>query len=116
VEDVFLEAVLNAPADEVARRAYADWLDGRADPRGRFLRAEVDAGRSAAADLPRLARGLDPVWVARVSRPPAGACCVGVRFADHPGRKPARGSGRRPSGCSTAGSDRTGRRPTGPSS
>jgi uncharacterized protein (TIGR02996 family) len=92
VDDEFLAAVLSAPADEPTRLAYADWLDRRADPRGRYLRAEADAFRpgaarpGAVADLPRLARGLDPVWVARVSRPPAGVCCPGVRFTDNPGR------------------------------
>jgi hypothetical protein len=34
----------------------------------------------------QLARGLDPVWVARVSRPPLGVCCDRVRFTD-PGKQ-----------------------------
>ena len=93
MEDKFLAAILGAPADEVVRLAYADWLEERSDPRGRYLRAEVGVFQPAAGvpntahdRLSELADGLDPVWVARVSRPPVGVCCAGVRFVDYPGR------------------------------
>jgi hypothetical protein len=32
--------------------------------------------------MSQLVSGLDPVWVARVSRPPHGVCCDRVRFSD----------------------------------
>lgn len=93
MEDAYLTAILGAPADEDARLAYAGWLDQQADPRAAYLRAEVEAFRSTAgataaarARLAPLARGLDPVWVARVSRPPVGVCCDAVRFTDFPGK------------------------------
>jgi uncharacterized protein (TIGR02996 family) len=41
----FLEAIAAAPADDTCRLAYADWLDERADPRGPFLRAQVELAR-----------------------------------------------------------------------
>ena len=84
-----LGAVLEAPADEAPRLVYADWLEERGDPRGAFLRAEAAASRLprdgpafAAAEraLRAQAAGLDAVWVARVSRPPVGACCDRVRL------------------------------------
>jgi uncharacterized protein (TIGR02996 family) len=84
---------LGTPADESTRLIYAHWLEEQADPRGTYLRAEADAFRSAAGDLSavggglaQLAHGLDPVWVARVTRPPVGVCCAGVCFVDFPGR------------------------------
>jgi uncharacterized protein (TIGR02996 family) len=42
-EGFFLKAILERPSDEPKRLAYADWLDEQADPRGRYLRAEVEA-------------------------------------------------------------------------
>ena len=41
---------------------------------------EIEAAVRAAAT------GLDPVWVARVSRPPLGVCCEHLRFSS--GHKP----------------------------
>ncbi|MBA4065059.1 MAG: hypothetical protein C0501_15360 [Isosphaera sp.] len=81
-DQAFVRAVVDGPGDETPRLVYADWLDDRGDPRGPYLRAEWEAvgrrtRRVRRADLVRLcglARGLDPAWVARVSRPPLGAC------------------------------------------
>jgi uncharacterized protein (TIGR02996 family) len=70
---------VDRPGDDLPRLVYADWLDERGDERGAYLRAEAAAPGNAAALTP-LATGLDPVWVARVSRPPAGVCCDHVRF------------------------------------
>jgi uncharacterized protein (TIGR02996 family) len=83
-DEAFLRAVVAAPGDEVPRLVYADWLDERGDPRGAYLRAEVawaKADRSRAPAVNRFAQPLDPVWVARVSRPPIGVCCDAVEFS-----------------------------------
>jgi hypothetical protein len=60
---------------------YADWLDDRDDPRGPYLRAECQwvklwghSRRKTDLELRQQATKLDPVWVARVSRPPVGVC------------------------------------------
>jgi hypothetical protein len=37
---------------------------------------------SESSELSKLAQGLDPVWVARVSRPPLGVCCDHLRFTE----------------------------------
>src|SRR5262249_30593126 len=64
---------------------YADWLEEQGDPRGHYLRMEMEALRASprlsASNVRRLraaGQGLDAVWVARVSRPPVGVYC------DHP--------------------------------
>lgn len=36
-----LQAVLDAPQDDAARLAYADWCDRQSDPRGEFIRLQV---------------------------------------------------------------------------
>ncbi len=82
-DEAFIRAIVNNPGDDTARLVYADWLDERDDPRGAYVRAETGyvrearAGRHTAFPLERqtLFAGLDPVWVARVSRPPFGVCC-----------------------------------------
>src|SRR5947209_7449161 len=88
-DESFIRAIVAAPGDDAPRLVYADWLDERADPRGAFLRAETDAVRTARrfvkdADgerrLQEMAGTLDPVWVARVSRPPLGVACDHLRW------------------------------------
>jgi uncharacterized protein (TIGR02996 family) len=83
-EAAFIAAILTSPADDMNRLVYADWLDDRADPRGAYLRAEVKwAGSRNAKDQAGAgtrARPLDPVWCARVSRPPIGVCCDHVHI------------------------------------
>lgn len=82
-DEALIRAVVDSPGDDTPRLVYADWLDDQGDPRGPFLRAETGwakpwrAGERPANDLRlrALAAGLDPVWVARVSRPPIGICC-----------------------------------------
>jgi uncharacterized protein (TIGR02996 family) len=44
-EQVFLRAILDDPADDTARLAYADWLEEQGDPRAEALRAYPDIGR-----------------------------------------------------------------------
>jgi uncharacterized protein (TIGR02996 family) len=91
-EEAFLRAVTEFQADPVARLAYADWLEERGDPRGAYLRAESEwaqvMGPAGEENLRQLARELDPVWVARVSRPPVGVCCNRIRFANPGKRRP----------------------------
>jgi uncharacterized protein (TIGR02996 family) len=80
-------AVLADPADEAPRLVYADWLEERGDPRGEYLRVDLDLaradGRNAEfkAGLRRareLRAGLDRSWVVSVSIGPAGV----VKYLD----------------------------------
>jgi uncharacterized protein (TIGR02996 family) len=92
-EEAFLRAVVESRGDPGPRLVYADWLEERGDPRGAYLRAEREWARArdpaAAEGLRRLAAGLDPVWVARVSRPPVGVCSDHLRFSDPGEPRPA---------------------------
>jgi uncharacterized protein (TIGR02996 family) len=92
-EDRFLRAIPDSSGDPALRLVYADWLDDRGDPRAGYLRAELawanEKDPAAEAALRQLARGLDPVWVARVSRPPVGVCCDHIRFSDPGEPRPA---------------------------
>ena len=75
-DEAFIRAIVDSPGDDTPRLVYADWLDDRSDPRGPYLRAErewASSGRKEKA-LRAQAAPLDPVWVARVSRPPVGVC------------------------------------------
>ncbi len=75
-EEALLRAMIDRRGDDTARLVYADWLDERGDPRGAFLRAELEWARTGKKEkaLRALAAALDAVWVARVSRPPVGVC------------------------------------------
>lgn len=82
----FLGELQSHPNDDATRLLYAEWLDGRGDPRGRFLRLEVAlaelsrqdpygtnpqlaAGRARAeTELRALEAGLDRQWLASVAR------------------------------------------------
>jgi uncharacterized protein (TIGR02996 family) len=93
-DEAFLQEIREAPGDDAPRLVYADWLEERGDPRGAYVRAEAawarGRDRGAEAEARRRAEGLDPVWVARVSRPPLGVCCVAARFKrGGPRRTPA---------------------------
>jgi uncharacterized protein (TIGR02996 family) len=41
-EHSFIQAIRDNPADEATRLVYADWLEERDDPRGKFLRLESE--------------------------------------------------------------------------
>jgi uncharacterized protein (TIGR02996 family) len=72
-EAAFLNAILAAPADSAPRLAYADWLDERGDLVSAAKAAFLRGAEGPAADAPalrRLAAGLDPAWLAAVSRLP----------------------------------------------
>jgi len=40
--DSFLQAILAHPDDDHLRLVYADWLEERADPRGEFIRVQME--------------------------------------------------------------------------
>src|SRR5262245_1408224 len=75
-DETFIRAIVDNPGDNTSRLVYADWLDDHDDPRGTYLRAECRWAKSGKREkaLRSLAATLDPVWVARVSRPPVGIC------------------------------------------
>ncbi len=77
-DEAFIRAIVDNPGDDTSRLVYADWLDDRDDPRGSYLRAEHEWANNrkkpAEAKLRKLARPLDALWVACVSRPPLGVC------------------------------------------
>jgi uncharacterized protein (TIGR02996 family) len=79
-DEAFIRAIVGNPGDDTPRLVYADWLDERDDPRGPYLRAE----RESVGDAKHRERiaALDPVWVARISRPPIGVCCDRVQFRE----------------------------------
>jgi uncharacterized protein (TIGR02996 family) len=85
-ESAFIEAILASPADEACRLVYADWLEERGDPRGGYLRAEVEQFRTqgdlGGSLLWSLRAEVDPVWVAMVSRAPFGILVPGLTFSD----------------------------------
>jgi uncharacterized protein (TIGR02996 family) len=95
-DEAFIRAIVDGRGDDTPRLVYADWLDDRADPRGAYLRAEAEWARpwrsgERPADNPELrelAKGLDPVWVARVGRPPVGVCRYDVTIVDGEGGDP----------------------------
>jgi uncharacterized protein (TIGR02996 family) len=43
----FLRAILDAPEEDAPRLVYADWLEEQGDPRGEFIRLQVEAARGA---------------------------------------------------------------------
>src|SRR5437660_107995 len=53
-EAAFLDAIIADPDDDALRLIFADWLDEQGDPRGEFIRVQIElAGMSE--DDPRLA-------------------------------------------------------------
>ena len=69
----FIAAMLADPADRTVLLVYADWLDERSDPRGKYLRLVakglVRDGVIDDIDLPwfiQLTSRIDPVWRALV--------------------------------------------------
>jgi uncharacterized protein (TIGR02996 family) len=71
----FLRALYHRPDDDGLRLIYADWLDDRGDPRGEYLRREVESrGRTGSgkrkselsARVAELAANLDSRWLGRI--------------------------------------------------
>src|SRR5205814_1998554 len=76
-EEGFLLDIEDHPADDTARLVYADWLEERGDPRGRYLRAEVELAGLSEGDpryavleeeLRRLRPDIDPIWLTRAGK------------------------------------------------
>lgn len=61
-ETALLAAVQADPDDANARDIYADWLEQRGDPRGEYLRLEVQR-RHLPGRLAELALHIDPAWI-----------------------------------------------------
>lgn len=67
VEAKFIEAIRADPQDDEVRRVYADWLDERGDPRGEYLRLEIQVYRGPKR-LAELAGAFDNAWLSSVQR------------------------------------------------
>jgi len=82
-DEAFIRAIVANPGDDAPRLIYADWLEERDDPRGMFLRVANAFERANPTGTSKAAlkafntewKRIDPVWAARVSRPPLGICC-----------------------------------------
>jgi uncharacterized protein (TIGR02996 family) len=68
----FLDAIRAHPEDDLNRLVYADWLDERSDPRGRYLRLEIELSRLEESDprcsqlesnLQDLRQGIESGWL-----------------------------------------------------
>ncbi len=88
-EDAFLAAIRAAPNDDLPRLVYADWLDERDRVGGAFLRTECELAALSPADprqdevraiLRQAGLGVDPGWLAAVSRVPVECCGVEFQF------------------------------------
>jgi len=86
LEESFITDILRGLQDDKPRLAYAEWLEVEGDLRADYLRTELDWAKTrnstAEARLREMAVNLDPVWVARVSRPPVGVCADHLRFRE----------------------------------
>ena len=80
-EAAFLEAIREDPNDDVARLAYADWLDEQGDSRCEYLRLEHQLSQTAQR-LRELQRKIEPAWLADVRRPPPGRKARGDKLID----------------------------------
>lgn len=83
-KDPFLRAIIDQPADDELRIAYADWLQLHGDPRGAFLRVQQalnqgskssPAYRDLCEQEQELVRKLDPTWMQLVRRYTTAAPC-----------------------------------------
>ncbi len=68
---------------------YADWLEERGDPRGAFLRAEVELASASVEERERAelqtrlraaSAAIESGWLAAVSRAPIENCGVSFKF------------------------------------
>ena len=44
-DDAFLHDIIESPEDDTSRLIYADYLDERGDPRGEFIRVQIELAR-----------------------------------------------------------------------
>jgi uncharacterized protein (TIGR02996 family) len=83
-DEAFIQDILEHPEDPSLRLIYADWLDERDDPRGQFLRLDVElAGvprkekkqrRQLGERLRQMREGIDRTWLARLDRTAVENC------------------------------------------
>jgi uncharacterized protein (TIGR02996 family) len=64
-EATLLAAVHANPEDEQARAVYADWLEGRGDPRGEYLRLELQRV-TIPRRLAEIVAHIEPDWIRMV--------------------------------------------------
>src|SRR5262245_54103818 len=73
LEPGFLRAIIESPDDDELRLVFADWLEERDDPRGEFVRIEVEQARPGLDKLRQeknsyraheLLRAHEKTWVA----------------------------------------------------
>jgi uncharacterized protein (TIGR02996 family) len=76
-EQAFLQEIAAQPTDDTPRLVYADWLDEQDDPRGSYLRAEVELARLPESHeryeetelaLRALAESIEPAWIAAAGK------------------------------------------------
>lgn len=97
-ESDFLNGIRATPEDNTLRLIYADWLDEHGKPGGEFLRVEcemfslpppqpkdtlgqMEAGlKEFRIRLQRASEGIDPDWLAMVSRVPIERCHLSIQF------------------------------------
>ena len=64
----FLQTVLENPADDGARLVYADWLEEQGDPRGEFIRVQIELAKLKPGD-PNVERLTDREMIHLVNIP-----------------------------------------------
>ncbi len=76
-EEAFLHDLRERPDDDLTRLAYADWLEEQDDPRGRYLRVEVELSRltedvaryaTLETELQDLRGQIEPEWQEQVGK------------------------------------------------
>lgn len=93
-DQTFIVELLGSPKNDAPRRDYESWLRNQGDPRAaEYLRFEMAwakaPDRAATTLLMDMAKPLDRVWVARVSRPPMGVFADHVRFGESSSSRPS---------------------------
>jgi uncharacterized protein (TIGR02996 family) len=67
METAFIDAIRKNPDDDEARAVYADWLEERGDPRGEYLRLEIQMHRLPLR-MVELSAAIAPDWIEVVAR------------------------------------------------
>src|SRR5262249_2972862 len=49
-DEAFIRSILETPEDDGVRLIYADWLEEHDNPRGEFIRTQVELSRLSAGD------------------------------------------------------------------
>src|SRR5688572_12656020 len=51
-QEAFVQSILEAPDDDDVRLIYADWLEERGDPRGEFIRLQIELAKYRTGQRP----------------------------------------------------------------